>query len=140
MLLSRSGQHVLRALVHLAEREEREGGQPVRAAEIAEALEVPANYLSKLLNRLARAGLVSSARGPRGGFMLLRAADELTLLEALAPVEADWEKQRCLLGRAECTDADPCPAHGEWKGVREQIQQFLSETVIADLVRPAAGT
>jgi Rrf2 family protein len=130
MLLSKSGGYALRALIHIAEHGE---AGPLRTAEIAEALDVPRNYLSKLLHRLAQAGVLESGRGPRGGFTLAHEAASLSLREALAPIEAGALDSGCLLGRPRCSDTDPCPAHDEWKNLRDHIERFLAHTTIADL-------
>lgn len=131
MLLTRSGEYALQALIYIAEH----GDRPVRASEIARALDVPRNYLSKLLHQLARAGVLQSGRGPRGGFALAEPAAALSLKRALDPIEADRIESRCLLGRPSCSDADPCPAHAGWKGLREHIAGFLENTTLADLRR-----
>ena len=77
---------------------------------------VPADYLSKTLHGLARAGVVSSTRGKRGGFVLARAPHRITLAEVVAPFQ-DMGERTCLLGRPACSDARPCPAPatgGRW--------------------------
>lgn len=134
MLLSRSGQYALRALLHIAEQPE----GPVRTSEIAAALDVPANYLSKLLHRLARDGVLDSTRGPSGGFALAIPADQLSLAEALQPIESERLDRRCLLGRPQCRDSDPCAVHGQWKALAEHIDGFLGETTLANLLPPRA--
>ena len=132
MLLTRSGEYALRALIYLADR----GSDGLlRTGEIADALGVPRNYLSKLLHQLVRAGVLRSGRGPQGGFALCRAPHELSLEQALAPIEAERIEGRCLLGRPECTDADPCPAHEQWRELRAHISRFLQDTTIDDLLR-----
>jgi Rrf2 family protein len=131
VLLTRSGEYALQALIYIADH----GDGPVRTAEIAQAVDVPRNYLSKLLHQLARAGVLRSERGPRGGFALNEPAATLCLKRLLEPIEADRIESRCLLGRPRCTDADPCPAHAEWKGLREHITSFLENTTLADLRR-----
>lgn len=136
MILTRSGEHAIRAVIHLAEAS---GEEPVRTAEIAEALGAPRNYLSKLLHQLARAGVLRSERGPRGGFSLAVPAGELTLADVLAPIESERLDQSCLLGRPRCSDDDPCPIHDDWKRLREHIGSFLNDTTIADLGRVGAG-
>lgn len=110
--------------------------------QIAEALDVPANYLSKLLHQLARAGVLRSLRGPQGGFALALPAEQLTLAAALAPIDAERLGRRCLLGRPQCSDSNPCAAHEQWSSLAEHIEQFLGETTLADVLatdRAGAG-
>lgn len=133
MILSQTAVYALRAMLHLAERP---GGRPVRVDDIASALDVPRNYLSKILHVLARRGLLGSARGPGGGFSLARPADETTLMDVAALFD-DMDRERCLLGRPECRDDDPCPAHGQWKEVAAAVHAFFRDSTLADLARPA---
>lgn len=103
---------------------------------MAETLDVPRNYLSKVLHRLAQAGLLTSTRGRAGGFKLNRAPDLVTLGEVMACLEpADANEGRCLLGRAECSDEDPCTAHEQWCALRAQVDRFFEHTTLADLAR-----
>jgi Rrf2 family iron-sulfur cluster assembly transcriptional regulator len=119
------------ALLHLADQPD---ATPVRGADIARTLDAPANYLSKLLHQLARAGVLHSVRGPQGGFCLAVPADELSLAQALAPIEAERLTPRCLLGRTACRDDDPCAAHARWQSLSQHIDRFLEETTLASLV------
>jgi Rrf2 family protein len=118
-------------VVHLARR--REQG-PVTALDLAEAAEVPANYMGKILHELARRGVLKSARGKRGGFELAVDPDELPLLAIASPFDNLGEGRRCLLGRAECSDRDPCSAHARWGKVADQIDTFFQTTTVADVL------
>jgi Rrf2 family iron-sulfur cluster assembly transcriptional regulator len=131
VLLSKSGEYALLALLHLAERSDT---TPVRVKEIAAALGAPTNYLSKVLHQLSRAGVLHSVRGPHGGFSLAIPTDELSLAEALGPIEAERLGRRCLLGRPECRDDDPCAAHEQWRSLSDHIDRFLDETTLATLL------
>lgn len=131
VLLSQTSKYAVRAAIHLAQHRE-EG--PGRVAAIAEQLGIPRNYLSKILHQLARAGILDSERGPRGGFRLTAAPEALTLYQIVEPVDAGFLDRRCLLGRPECSDRNPCPAHGRWAEVADEIESFLTETTLADLL------
>lgn len=138
MIVSKTGRYVLRALVHLAEHE---GEDCLPVGEIAGALGVPRNYLSKILHQQARVGVLASERGPRGGFRLRVPAEELSLARALAAVDATATTgNECLLGRPVCSDTDPCLAHQRWQRLAAGVAAFLDETTIADLARrPTLG-
>lgn len=136
MILSQTAVYALRAMLHLAERPD---DRPVRVDDIASALDVPRNYLSKILHVLARQGLLQSTRGPGGGFRLARSPDRTTLLEVAGHFD-DMDGERCLLGRPECRDDDPCPAHGQWKEVAAGLNAFFRNTTIADIARRPATT
>lgn len=130
-MLSQTAEYALRAVLHVAEHGRQ---RPVSVGEIAQALDVPRNYLSKTLHQLSRAGVLASTFGPGGGFRLAIAPDLLTLDSVVAPFDTAGERH-CLLGRPQCGDGDPCAAHAHWKGISEQIQTFFATTTVADLLR-----
>jgi Rrf2 family transcriptional regulator, iron-sulfur cluster assembly transcription factor len=136
-MLSQTAEYALRAALFLAEHPDR---MPARVGDLAGALRVPQNYLSKTLHQLARAGVLASTRGKHGGFRLARDAGEITLLEIVAPFEHFDERRQCILGRAVCSDAAPCQAHLRWKEVQERTTSFFRDTTLRDLIRlPAVG-
>lgn len=130
-MLSQTGEYALRAVVHLAQKG-RNG--PLKIDEIATALDIPRNYLSKILHRLSRAGILTSARGPTGGFRLAVAADELTLAEVVEAFDPVVAERRCLLGKERCSDTHPCQAHVRWKVVASAVGGFFRDTTVADLL------
>jgi Rrf2 family iron-sulfur cluster assembly transcriptional regulator len=135
MLLSRTSAYAVRAAIHLASRDGEEAEEEfVRVSELAGALDVPQNYLSKILHQLVGAGLLASGRGPRGGFRLARAPEAITLADLVEAVEPGRAQRRCLLGRPECTDSHPCPLHERWLRLGDDIDHFLHETSLADLL------
>ena len=77
--------------------------QPLRVNQAAEVLPVSDNHLAKVLQRLGKAGLVTSMRGPQGGFRLARAAAEITLLQVYEAIEGPLPKATCLLGMPQCS-------------------------------------
>lgn len=136
MWISGTSQYALRAVVYIATHG---ADAPVRVGPVAAALNVPQNYLSKTLHVLARAGVLRSARGPRGGFQLAVDPARLTLEQVAAPFDEVGER-RCLLGRAQCGDRHPCAAHARWAEVSESLQTFFRNTTIANLVNEARET
>lgn len=133
-MLSQTAEYALRAAVHLAERH---GTGPIRVDDIASELDVPRNYLSKILHILAKAELLRSTRGPNGGFELAEPPAKTPLIEVVRhfdPALAS-EGSACLLGREACRDDDPCAAHDRWGAVRTQVQSFFQNTTLGNLVR-----
>jgi len=129
-MLSQTAEYALRAVLHLA----REGsGGPLRVGDVAEALGAPRNYLSKIFHTLARAGVLSSKRGPTGGFELARSPNEIALADVIGQFDPLEEREACLLRGAPCDHHDPCPAHGRWQEVFGSVRRFFHETTIAEL-------
>ena len=110
------------------------GDAPLQAMDLAAATAVPENYLRKVLHELVRGGVLRSSRGKHGGFRLAVPAERLTLLAVITRFDRLTERRRCLLGRAECSDADPCPLHHRWKAMAERLATFFGTTTVADVV------
>lgn len=104
--------------------------------DIAEAVGVSTTYLSKVLQILVRAGFLKSVTGPRGGFALARDAKTVSLLEIMEATDVPiMIRDRCMLGLSDCSDANPCPFHGDWKKHREELMHTIKSTTLADAVK-----
>ena len=136
-MLSQTAEYALSAVLFLAERGD---GRPVRVEEIGAALGIPANYLSKTLATLVRARVLSSMRGPHGGFQLAVAPEDLPLIKVVAPFDRLLERRHCLLGRPECSDRTACAAHHQWKQTADTVAAFFRTTTVADIKGPPDKT
>jgi Rrf2 family protein len=103
------------------------------AARIAQETGAPQNYLGKLLKALAEEGLVESQKGLGGGFRLRRSPRDISLRDVVEPIEHISRWSGCILGRPECSEADPCAIHNRWKVVRNAYLQMLERTTLAEL-------
>jgi Rrf2 family protein len=130
-MLSGTAEYALRAVVYIARRGT---DVPVQADDLAKAVDVPRNYLGKVLHQLVRARVLRSTRGKHGGFWLARDPRDLTLLEIASLFDRIEGRRRCLLGRPECSDINPCPVHHRWRETSEQISRFFRETTLADVI------
>jgi len=111
----------------------------VSREEISVALGGPENYLGKVLNRLRGLGLLSSKRGPGGGYRLSRQADEIYLPEILGEFEIRNGPLPCLLRERECDLSQPCGAHAEWQRLQGRVDGAWATTRLSDfLTRPPA--
>ncbi len=132
MLYSRSAEYAIRAFVHLAQVPD---GRYAMVKQIAAEEEIPAHFLAKILQQLARKGMLRSNKGPTGGFSLRIPADEVRLLDIVEALDGLSEYEKCASGLAECTDDMPCPLHDSWKALRSRIMDYLGRNTIADLAR-----
>jgi Rrf2 family transcriptional regulator, iron-sulfur cluster assembly transcription factor len=130
-VITRTGLHAVRAMAALARLPE---GAYAGAAGVAREIEAPPNYLSKLLQGLARAGLVRSQKGLGGGFRLARDPRHISLLDVVEPIERVSRWSGCVLGHRDCSDETPCAIHGRWKQVRTAYLRMLATTTVADLL------
>ncbi len=134
MIESAATKYAIRALCHLARQPT---GAPAQAREISEALDIPYHYLSKILQDLARKGLLSSTKGPGGGFRLNRPPAETSLYSLIEAVEGPISDDQCMLGLDACSDQAPCPMHEFWKGLRTAFRERMEEVSLLDIVRAA---
>ena len=104
---------------------------PIR--EIGRRLGISHHFLTKVLQELTRAGHMRSFRGPNGGVMLARAAQEMTLKQLIEAVDGPGFFEHCVLGLPGCGSEKPCPLHDQWKGVRSSIDRVLSDVTVAEL-------
>jgi len=111
MIYSRSAEYAIRAFVHLARVQE---GKYAMVKNIAEQEEIPAHFLAKILQQLARKGLLRSSKGPTGGFALRVEASEIRLLDIVEALDGLAPYQQCASGLSECSDDMPCSMHDSW--------------------------
>jgi Rrf2 family protein len=133
-MFGRTADYALRALLFLA-RQETDTGY-VQARAIAKATGMPANYAGKVLNALAREGLVESARGPTGGFRLAVPPETITAAQIVDLFSPSVPNSRCILGTTNCNPRRPCAAHARWTAVLDAQRAPLAATTIADLIPP----
>jgi Rrf2 family protein len=135
-MFSQTFEYALRCVVYLARHED--AVLPIRR--IAEATEIPRDYLYKLVPALHRPGLVSTRRGKRGGLRLARPADAITIFDVLTAVEP-WERlQGCPLSNASrCartgTSRRLCELHDLLDQVADSVERRLKSITLADFVR-----
>lgn len=133
-MLSTTSQYALRALTYIVSHE---GESAVLGRCISRDTGIPQNYLSKILTGLNNAGIVSAVRGTGGGYRLAAPPESIMLEQVVAVFDRDVVNPCCLLGyKRPCSDEDACSAHSSWKGTREALVTFLSETSLADISIP----
>lgn len=134
IMLSQTAEYALRAVLYVAQHGTH---RLVQVNEMARALRIPQNYLSKTVHALARQGVLVSTRGKAGGFRLAVPADRLYVVQVVAPFGSLGETRHCLLGRPQCNDRTACAAHTKWKLVAERVAEFFRETTVAELLQDA---
>jgi len=132
MIYSRSAEYAIRAFVHLAQVPE---GKYAMVKNIAEQEGIPAHFLAKILQQLARKGLLRSSKGPTGGFALRLDPSEISLFTIVEALDGMSEYQQCASGLAECNDEMPCSMHDSWVALRSRIMDYLERNTITDLVK-----
>ena len=129
MLLSKGSKYALRAAIHLAQHM----GEPQLSRDIAQALGIPAQYLAKVLQDLARHGILRSMKGRGGGFQLALPPERLDLMTIVRAMEGEHFGEGCALGLPQCSAEDPCPLHDQWEHIRAGFMGMLERTRLVDL-------
>ena len=106
--------------------------RPVAAAELARLFGVSEAHLAKVLQRLARLGLLSSKRGPKGGFVLAREPEQVTLLDIHEAVDGPLDSSTCLLNEHLCKPGT-CVMEKLLRSVYNEVRQHLAGTRLSDL-------
>ena len=132
MIYSATTEYALRALAHMATLEP---GHRILARDLAEATNLPRQFLGKILHRLARHGMLDSAKGRGGGFRFQRAPDEIRVADVVELVEGSDLTKVCVLGLDECNDTQPCPMHDQWVLFRTALMERVQSMTIAHLGR-----
>ncbi len=130
MHLTRAADYGVRVMIHLASAPR---GARLSLTELAEAAEVSPAFLSKVLQRLVRAGLVSSRRGKRGGFELLDAGRAASLLDILTALDGVPELNTCLLSGS-CHRSPWCAAHTVWQEAQTRLREALASASLEQMV------
>ncbi|HWQ53344.1 MAG TPA: Rrf2 family transcriptional regulator [Bryobacteraceae bacterium] len=132
MIYSRSAEYAIRAFVHLAQVPE---GKYAMVKNIAEQEGIPAHFLAKILQQLARKGLLRSSKGPTGGFALRMNPEDISLFTIVEALDGMSDYHHCASGLSECNDEMPCSMHDSWVALRSRIMDYLERNTIADLVK-----
>ena len=128
-MISQTAEYALRAVVFLA----RNNNTFFSTEQISKRTQVPAAYLSKVLQPLARQGVVQAQRGPSGGYSLTRAPEEITLLEIIKIVDPIKRIERCPLG-LDAHGLELCPLHTELDAAVASVETAFRRTTIAQLL------
>ena len=133
--LTKKADYGLIAMKHLAERDAA-AGAACSAKEIAEAYALPAEALAKILQRLAKQGLLVSQHGTNGGYALARDARAITALEVIEAIEGRLYIAACMIDEHDCEQLEKCTIRHPLRKVNESIEEVLSRLSVADLIEP----
>src|SRR5215510_1424599 len=129
-MLSTTSEYALRALAYLAHQPR---GATLLGRDLARAMEIPANYLSKVLLTLRNAGFVDTVRGSGGGYRLRKVAEEIYLIDVVELFEViSRGRPGCFLRHSRpCSYSNPCTAHAVWSDLQAAYLGFLISTPLS---------
>lgn len=130
MRLTTKGRYAVTAMLDLAIHDH---NGPITLADISQRQGISLSYLEQLFSKLRKNGLVSSARGPGGGYRLSRNASEIAVVDVITAVDEKIDARRCE-GKGNCQENDSCLTHELWCDLSEKIYDFLSSISLGTLV------
>jgi len=130
MRLTTKGRYAVTAMLDLAIHGKK---KPVSLNDISGRQGISLSYLEQLFAKLRRCGLVSSVRGPGGGYRLSREESEISIAQVVDAVNESMDATRCR-GKGDCQEGDQCLTHHLWQDLSSQIHDFLNDISIQDLV------
>ncbi len=125
MRLTRAAEYAVRCVLFMAT-------QPAHTVisrkDIAREMEIPDQFLGKIAQQLARAGLIEILQGARGGLRLLRAPETISLLEVIEAVLGEIFLNDCIMNPQSCRRSPTCSVHVVWEKARNDLRRTLGET------------
>ncbi len=130
MRLSTKARYAVRAMVELALSYD---GEPVKLKTIAEKQDLSIKYLEQVMNPLRVSGFVSTQKGSRGGYRLVKSPDQITLYDLIYAVEGSLAPVDCVDNPETCDRVDSCVTRDFWVRVHQVILRELQSTTLAEL-------
>ncbi len=131
-MFSKTTEYALRATIYIAQKSTAD--KKLGIAEIAKAIDSPQSFTAKIIQQLTRGNtLVSSVRGPNGGFFMTEKAKRLPVRVILDLMGEDSKFQTCILGLKQCSEVKPCPMHFEYKPIKDQLISLFADRSIESL-------
>lgn len=130
MRLTSKGRYAVTAMLDVALNSE---AGPVPLADISERQGISLSYLEQLFSRLRKNGLVSSVRGPGGGYLLGKDASSIAVGEVISAVDESVDATRCQ-GKGGCRGGDKCLTHALWRDLSDRLTGFLNNITLGELV------
>lgn len=125
-------EYALRAVIYIAQKSSQE--KKLGLAEIAKAIDSPQSFTAKILQQLTSGDkIISSTRGPNGGFYISEKSKKLPVYAILEAMGEDEILKKCVLGLKLCSEIKPCPLHHQYKLIKPQLVRMFETKTISDL-------
>lgn len=132
MMFSKSCEYGIKATAFIAVEATKNNRVSLKA--IANAIDSPVAFTAKILQQLARTGIINSVQGATGGFEVDQSKlDKIMLSQIVAAIDGDNIYKGCGLGLRACNANKPCPVHDKFVIIREELKEMLESTTVRDL-------
>ena len=133
--LTRAGEYAVRSVLYLASQGQ---GVVCNRKRIANAMDIPTQFLAKIAQQLAHAGLIEIVQGSKGGLRLLKTPEKVSLLDVVEAVIGEIFLNDCLLKPESCNRRNACAAHMVWQKARRQLRATLRDASFAKLLQESS--
>lgn len=127
VIFSKKCEYGLQAVLYMAAREP---GCVCPSDEIADKLQIPKEFISKILQSLTESGIVDSKKGKSGGFLLAKHPSKIRLIDIVTAIDGLDLFNSCVLGFPHCSPDQPCPVHDKWGELRTKAYNMLTDETI----------
>jgi len=131
-MLSNTSKYAIRAMIYLALHADSEGKTGIK--KISGDLNIPAPFLAKILQVLAKHKLLSSTKGPNGGFSMGKDPHKISLYEIVTVIDGNEIFDKCLISFRSCHEENtPCPVHSKYEPIRDAVRKLFQQQDIGEL-------
>jgi len=127
VIFSKKCEYGLQAVLYLAAVSQNE---VIRVEKISDELNIPKEFVSKILQSLREYGIIESKKGKAGGFTLAKAPSRIKLIDIVEAIDGLGVFNSCVLGFPRCNPDHPCPVHDKWGKLRADAYKMLSEETL----------
>lgn len=132
-MFTKACEYGIRAMIYITAASKEGGKMSIR--DICREIGAPEHFTAKILQDLSRKGLVSSLKGPNGGFFMEENQHRISLLEIVEAIDGNSLFTGCGLGLKQCSEVQPCPIHNKFKTIRDSLHKMLMETTVLQLTQ-----
>lgn len=128
-MFSKATEYALRATIYIAQTSSEDHKLGIK--EISDAIGSPKSFTAKILQQLTKNNkVISSSRGPSGGFYIAEKAKKLPVRSVLLAMGEEETLDKCVLGLKRCSEVQPCPMHEQYQPIRKQLKElFVTKTI-----------
>ncbi len=131
MRITRAGEYAVRCILYMSGREM---DRIVSRREISKDMDIPDQFLGKIAQQLARAGIMEIIQGARGGYRLLKKPDKITLLDVVEAVTGEIFLNDCLMNPVSCSRSGSCAVNAVWEKARNELRATLRDATFDRLL------
>lgn len=136
-MFSKACEYAIRAALYISIKSV--DGSKLGIKEIAKEIDSPEPFTAKILQTLSREKIISSIKGPNGGFYIDPKAKPVPINAIVNAMDGEDVLHTCSFGLKECSDKFPCPIHHEIKRYKDRLRKIMKEKTLQDLTKELAS-